>query len=130
MKVVKLEQMHHSPRLCRRGKEVKRSELARFASAVARSAWAQLFTHECHRESLTLADLHFTKHRVREKSQLKLSSPQKFNFIGKVLINFHLNKNITSSCGFGLGLLNIGRNSTKHIKHMIGFLGKGHRSFP
>ena len=53
MKVVKLEQMHHSPRLCRRGNEVKRSELARFAWAVARSAWAQLFTHECHRESVS-----------------------------------------------------------------------------
>lgn len=67
------------------GKEVG----ARFASAVARSAWAQLFTPECDRESLTLPDLHFTKPRVMEKSKLKLSSPQKFYFIGKVLFNFH-----------------------------------------
>ena len=79
------------------GKEVE----ARFASAVARSAWAQLFTRECHRESLTLPDLHFTKPRVLEKSKLKLSSPQNFYFIGKVLFNFHLNKSKTRSRELG-----------------------------
>ena len=68
------------------GKEVG----ARFASAVARSAWAQLFTPECDRESLTLPDLHFTKPRVMEKKQAETFIAAKVLFHWKSFIQFPL----------------------------------------